>query len=180
MSDSTASAAKVAKIRKRKLPFPYGEDPMAPNHPARGQGQALAWAIWKAKQLGITLPAKRGLGQDGYDRWYVTDDWSVPDTQDGRIVRQLNHKIVFLRETRPYWHGSWHKKSNYYADPPEVVAEFPLPSWAVPMPRVDLWHAAHQLGLDWNECYCEGKGYRVRREQAEAQIAKRVAEKMAA
>ena len=45
------------------------------------------------------------------------------------------------------------------------LMRLPVPAWAMPQKRVDLWHAAHQSGATLAHCADEGTGWRANREQ---------------
>ena len=124
----------------RRLPMPLGSaDPLSPCKPLGGEKQLALWIKWKAESTGVSLP-----------EFHVAT--ATPHHNFKRGVATL-----YLKKRDGWYYGK---------ETLESVETFAIPAHVIPCKRADLWHAAHQSNLSFDEIYSEGQGWRANAERA--------------
>lgn len=121
----------------KRLPFPghFGEDPLSDPKPD-AERTAKLYLNWVCERDGIEQPELSGYRGYGH-----------------KITLSFYEDRAVFEEYIPESHS--YKGRKLVRVPPcyETILEVPLPPWAIPTKRADLWHAAHQAGAPPGRCY---------------------------
>lgn len=167
----------------RRLPYPIGPDrdpyrpaPKAPTRyiALRAESLGIAWPgewLWPGERHGTRIAIDwmehrdqlSGMKAETHLREDIADGWNLrrtnPDERqlfdpDGRSLQSWPLRRPFVSD-----YSRWYcVVARVHQERSEELLRIPVPPWAVPCARADLWYAALQAGLPWADICADGNG----------------------